>query len=218
MPGKRDFKKIAESVDVAQVVSHLGITLKGNRAQCPACQTEDPRSLQVYPDTNSFSCWAAKVSGDVISLWAHIHGYQGMYRAACEVEDMFLSVPGHVEQVREVSRGTAPQKPGDTGSPALTASPAPKKGQESAAPFDPDAYASKLTYTDEVKALGLSEADAATFQIGYATTGFHRGAVVFPIRHPSGEIAGFAGFKDGQFKFPRQYLPPKVVPLRRQSA
>jgi hypothetical protein len=210
VPGKLDFKQIAESVDIEAVAAHLGITFKANRAQCPVCQSDDQRSLQCYPETNSYSCWAAKVSGDVISLWAHVNGYQGMYRAAKQLSEQFCnpSLAGHVEQVPEVSRGTAPQKP-----EARTES-VPRRTQPAPA-FDATAFAAKLIYSEEVKALGFSEEDAERFGVG-----FYRGRTYFPVRDASGFVAGFVGYTKGELKVPPSWLVPphtNVVPYKRPA-
>jgi hypothetical protein len=77
-------------------------------------------------------------------------------------------------------------------------------------PFDPQAFASKLTFTDEVAALGISEEDATRPQIG-----FTRGKVYFPIRNEDGSIAGFVGYVDGQIKMPPAWIRTNVVKLKR---
>lgn len=73
-----DFKAIKEAVSVEQAMVFLTLknftAEKGNyRGECPACRSGS-RSLEIFPSTNSFRCHAAKKSGDVISLVAHVHG------------------------------------------------------------------------------------------------------------------------------------------------
>jgi len=77
-------------------------------------------------------------------------------------------------------------------------------------PFDPQAFAGKLTFTDEVAALGISEEDATRPQIG-----FTRGKVYFPIRNEDGSIAGFVGYADGQIKMSPAWIRTNVVKLKR---
>lgn len=199
---KVDFKKIAEDIDVADVARLLGVQLtKDNRAPC----CDNDRSLQLFPDTNSFRCHAAGISGDCISLYAHVKGYQGMYKAAKELAEHFQTAKA------AEPRPTAPQKP--EGRPAQ-AQPAPSS---KAAPFDAEAYAAKLAYTDEVAQLGIAEEDAAKLSIGFASTGLLRGRIAFPIRTESGSIAGFVGIgADGSVKCPKTWqYSTNVVKLRR---
>jgi hypothetical protein len=57
---------------------------------------------------------------------------------------------------------------------------------------DPEAFAAKLAYTDEVKQLGFSHEDAEAFGIGFC-----RGHVYFPTRYASGQIAGWCALIQG---------------------
>src|SRR4051812_42958900 len=104
MPAKLNFKEIAETVDIFDVAKHNQLIVSKDRATCPVCETE--RALQFYPETNSFTCWASKVSGDCITLHAHVNRYEGQYRAAKEIAEHFLS-----EQIPLKENRTAPQKP-----------------------------------------------------------------------------------------------------------
>ena len=72
------------------------------------------------------------------------------------------------------------------------------------------AFAAKLSFTDEVAELGISEEDATRLQIG-----FTRGRVYFPIRNEDGSISGFVGYADGQLKMPPQWIQTNVVKLKR---
>jgi hypothetical protein len=78
-----------------------------------------------------------------------------------------------------------------------TAPPASKQTPKAEQAFDANAFASKLTFSDEVAALGFSEEDAEHFQVG-----FYRGKVYAPLRHPSGEIACFYDYSNGALKLP----------------
>lgn len=201
-----DFKALAEKIDVEQVASHVGLILKKSgkelRAMCPTCNGNDERSLALYPETNSFRCFAAQLSGDSISLYAHLQG-TGNYAAAKALEQQFGSTAN-------AAAPTAPTRPeGRT----AKAQPAPKPD----AVFDPEVFASKLTYTDEVEQLGLTEADATRLGIGYCTKGLMRGRVAFPIRDTFGNILGFAGYNSDGLKLPDKWLDPKVVPLKRKA-
>lgn len=219
MPARLDFKAIAESVDIFQVAQALQLVVKNGRADCPICESE--RSIELVEETNTFLCYAGTpragnkyLAGDCIALYAHIKA-TGMYQAAKEISEQLVRYRGivHTNPDRATVSATTPQKPGEMSPSVSTAPSPPRKG--TAGEFDPEAYAAKLAYSPEVAALGISEADAAQFQIGFASTGFHRGKVVFPIRHPSGEIAGFASYANGEFKFPTRWLPVKVVQLKR---
>jgi DNA primase len=102
---------------------------------CPACGNEDERILVITPARGLFYCFDAKVGGDCLALVQHITGL--------DVQD--------AAQFLAPKEATVPQKT-ERGS-----QPAPKKEVKE---FDPAAFASKLTFTDEVAELGLSEEDA----------------------------------------------------------
>jgi hypothetical protein len=80
--------------------------------------------------------------------------------------------------------------------------------------FDPVAFAAKLVFSEEVKALGLNEEDAERFGVG-----FYRGKVYLPMRDANGFVAGFVGYANGELKMPPQWLPSptNVVPIRRPA-
>lgn len=210
MPYKLDFKQIAEDIDVLTVARHFSLKLKreGNefRARCPVCDSGDDRALHLYAETNSFRCHAAELSGDCISFYAHLMRYDGMYKAAKELLELF----GTAAAARTV-QATAPQKPEGRSQPA------PTKPEG----FDPAAITAKLTYTDEVAALGISEKDAAMLGIGFhAGAGFLRGRVAFAIRNETGAIVGFIGYQEGgkpSLKIPNRWMSPKVVPFARRA-
>jgi hypothetical protein len=116
---------------------------------------------------------------------------------------------------RDSVQATTPQKP-EAGTPV------PRRGQlasasrpsETARPFDPEAYAAKLQYTEDVAALGISEEDALALGIGHSAAGMHKG-IAFALRWPTGEIAGFCSVISGEVKLPKSLIPSKVVQLRR---
>ena len=173
MPERLDFKQIARDIDVEAVAQLLGLsfTLKNGelRAACPACGRGGDRAIELKPETNTFICYVAPpppgnkhLSGDCIALYAHINGYNGMYRAAKELSEHF-SAPAAAGRT---APSTAPQKPDGRKQPASASK-----------EFDPAAFASKLTYTDEVSALGITEEDATRLGIG-----FTRGKVYIALR------------------------------------
>jgi len=204
MPYKLDFKKLAEEIDIFAVAKSLDLTITKDRATCPVCDSE--RSLQFFADSNSFRCHSAELSGDCISLYAHINGV-GMYQAAKVLSEQF-------QTAEAAGRSTSPQKPGGVPPPSAStaaAREAPKKGQP--APFDPAKFASRLEYTDEVKALGLTEEQAQRFGIGYCATGSLRGFVCFPIT--DGTETHYLGWNGEEFKLPK--WQSNVVPLKRRA-
>jgi len=209
VPGFIPFKELAEAIDVTQVAQQLGLQVKqvgkDLRSSCPVC-SDDPRALQLFPETNSFRCHSASLSGDCIALYAHVMNYQGMYKAAKELGELF----GTANAGRNNSP-TAPQAP--TGRTAKS-QPAPPQPKEA---FDPATYLTKLKYSDELKQLGISEADAERLGIGIVSQGFHRGRIVFAIRDETGAIAGFIGVNGTDVKVPDKWLlsQTNIVPLRR---
>ena len=172
----------------------LGLKIAKNRAYCPACDSD--RAIQLFPETNSFRCYGIEKSGDCIALYAHVKGYKGMYRAAAELQEHFSCTP--------------PQK---TEGGTAKAQPAPPKRAEKREeqPFDPQAFAAKLAFTEEVEALGFDEETAERFCVGY-----YRGRVYIPVRDEDGSIAGFIGYTEGELKLPPRWLPrSNVVALKR---
>lgn len=211
MPGFIDFKELAERVGVEQVADNHRIVVKQSgkelRGFCIACNGDDPRSLCLYPETNSFRCFSAGISGDSIALHAHLNGW-AMYAAAKDLANMFP----------DGGRATAPQKT------EVRKQPNPPKLPEDiaknmAADFDPAVFASKLTYSDEVAALGITEDDAERLSIGFCSRGYLRGRICFPVRHTNGQIAGFIGIgTDGSVKVPKQWLEPaNIVQFKRPA-
>lgn len=198
MPGFIPFKELAEQVDITEVARHLGLKLRPSsgelRGQCPTCQSGDHRALCVYPETNSFRCFAAEQSGDCIGLYSHIKEV-GMYPAAKALKELF-----------------SPSLSGTVPSKSVEKKAEPRKVEPPA--FDPQKFAERLTWGDAVAQLGLTKDEAAHLGVGYHTG---RKGVFFPIRHADGSISAFIGIKDGKLVMPPQWLPPSgnVVKLRR---
>ena len=120
-------QELAEDVDITAVARHFNLTILKDRATCPVCESE--RSIQLFAETNSFRCHSAGLSGDCISLCAHLTG-TGMYPAAKALSKLFATPSG----ARNNSSTTAPQKPEARTAPH--AQPAPS--------FDPESYLTKL--------------------------------------------------------------------------
>jgi hypothetical protein len=155
------------------------------------------------PETNSFRCYSAGQSGDCIALYAHLNG-TGMYKAAKELQEQFATATA-----ARTAPATAPQKPERGNQPAP-----PSK----TATFDPAAFSERLTYSDEVAALGISEKDAATLGIGFhAGAGLMRGRVCFPIRNTDGSVAGFVGAVGTDLKVPKQWNTSNVTAFKRRA-
>ena len=184
-----DFKAIKEAVSIEDAANFLNLSLKksGNqlRSGCPACKPDDERILVITPGRNLFYCFDAKVGGDCIALVQHITGLDAKDAAS------------YLAPQERTSKATVPQA-------ARAETTAPKKE------FDPVAFAAKLSFTDEVAELGISEEDATRLQIG-----FTRGRIYIPVRNEDGSISGFVGFADGQLKMPPQWLHSNVVKLKR---
>ena len=205
MPYKLDFKKLAEDIDIAAVAKLLQLAVIKDHARCPVCDSD--RALQLFTDSNSFRCHSAEISSDCISLYAHINGV-GMYKAALALQEHFQTAD---------AAGKVPTPPTRSAAGTPKGQPSSTKPAKPERAFDPEEYAARLQYTPEIAELGISEADAVKLGIGYASTGFHRGSVVIAIRHPTGEIAGFAGIKDGQLKLPAKWVESKVIEFKKRA-
>jgi len=202
-----DFAALREAVPIDSVASILPLKWKqeGNqlRATCPHHGGE--RGLAITPEKGLFVCMATSKGGDCISLYAHVNGCT-MFQAAQALQEEFGTVPNRTIPNGTVSkeRATVPQKPeGRT-----------EKSQPASAPsFDPEKFAEKLCYSDEVAALGISEDDAERLGVGFHS---QRKSVYFPVRNPDHSISGYIGIKDGQAKMPPKWLPgsPNVKRLR----
>jgi DNA primase len=160
------------------------------RGTCPCGQSEDPRALALTPSKGLWFCHGGQVGGDVIGLVAHV---------------LELSQKDAAEWLADTlpQTGTVPQKQeGRT-----------EKSQP-ASTFDPEKFAAKLVWSQEVAATGISQEDAQRLSIGWHP---QRKAVYFPVRNPDGSISGFVGFKNGHLLWPPRWMPSNVVPLQRRA-
>lgn len=198
MPYKLDFKQLAEEIDIEAVAKHLDLNVIKDRALCPVCKSD--RSIQLFLETNTFRCHSAEMSGDCINLYAHITG-TGMYQAAKALQGQFQTAQAAGQPV------TPPQKPEGRNQPA---SKPPRQEQG----FDRERFAKDLTYTDEVKALGISEDVAARFGIGFCSKPSMRGYVCFPVT--DGIETHYIGWNGHEFKLPK--WQSTVVPFSKKSA
>lgn len=198
-----NFADIKATIPIETAAQYLNLQLRKEKKQlrgvCPACPSEDDRMLAITPSIGCFFCHDAKVGGSVIDLAAHILGLP-LRDAAQWLEDtMPLSGSSTVPVTRtEVTPAPSPTSASSGAVPA-----------QMLAPFDPTAYAAKLSYTDQVRDLGISEEDAARLGIGFMSTGLHRGRIVFTVRHPTGEIAGFVGVLGNDLKLPQKWIAPQ---------
>jgi DNA primase len=188
-----DFQEVKRSVSIEQAAEKLNLQLKPSASQlrgpCPACGDGDERTLAITPARNLFYCFSAKKGGDQIELVCHITGL--------DVKDAAEYLSPHS---REAAHHSSPQKQ------------EARKEVKKETVFDPVAFASKLAFTDEVAALGLTEADATRLGIGWHP---QRKAVYFPQKDDTGFVCGFIGWKDGKLVMPPRWLEQnKVVKLR----
>jgi len=179
-----DFKSIKQrhSLEDGARLLNLKVTKSGNQFRGPCPACKsDDRALAITPQTGWY-CHKAQTGGDVIAMVAHV---------------LDLSMRDAAEWLQ----ATVPQSRPDNPSPQ-------PKAKET---FNPVAFAAKLSYSEEVAALGFDEESAERFGVG-----FLRGKVYIPIRDDTGEIAGFIGYAEGELKLPPKWLPKSnVVALKR---
>lgn len=209
MPDKIEFKRIAEEIDISEVARYLGITIgKDHRGNCPGCADHHERNLELKPESNTFICFTGQprpgtryLSGDCITLYAHVRGYQGQYKAAKELQDAFMSnAPAEPPQKKTTEARTEKETQ-------------PRPTSKKVAAFDPDKFAASLEYTPEVEALGLTEEDATKFKIGV-----HRGKLYVPLCPADSMPPAWVEFSEGELKLPSKWLAPSnVVPLKRPA-
>lgn len=187
-----DFKEIKAQVSIKQAAEILNLKVKPSKNQlrgaCPACNQGDDRALVITPERGLFYCFAAKEGGDCLALVQHITGLE--LKEAAE----FL-VP-HTRKVHNAPQPTAERK------------------EVNKEPFDPVAFQSKLEYTPEIEALGISEEDAKALCVGV-----NRGRTYIAMRYASGTVAGFAHVAGGKFILPKNLLPdaaPNVVRFQKR--
>ena len=81
-----DFQDVKSCVSIVDGAKFLNLPIEGEngrfRCACPACASEDKRSLAVSADRNAFYCFKNQRGGDVIALVAHVKNIS--QRAAAE--------------------------------------------------------------------------------------------------------------------------------------
>lgn len=202
-----DFAALKAAVTLDQVADMLSLTTKQEGSQlrtaCPACKSGGDRAIVLTPAKGLFYCFSAKKGGDCIALVAHVMGV-GNNDAANFLADQIGTVPVPDRDTVLKERATAPKSPTRRQETVK---------EKSAPTFDPQAFASKLVYSDEVEALGLTEDTATKLGVGWHP---QRKAVYFPMKDETGFIAGFIAFKDGKLVMPPKWLEQnKVVKLKR---
>jgi hypothetical protein len=225
------FQEVEALADILQIARMLGLDTRPSGSQfrcgCPV-HGGDHRQLCISPQINSrggsqgvFYCQRDKSGGDRIGLAAHVME-MGQQDAAFFIAQQFgmeiansSTVTSDTVTVPTVSKtqATAPQaRQKASTSRETTRQTKPEQ------PFDPEAFAAKLAYADEVAALGFSEEDAEHFQVGS-----HRGKVYAPLRHPDGSIACFYDYGNGTLKLPArsrwlEQSAPNVIPFGKKTA
>jgi len=206
------FEDVEQLATIEQLADMLGLKTKpsGNQLRC-TCPIHggDDRAIAITPTARSkrgslgvFYCQKVQSGGDRIGLVAHCMDV-GQQDAAFFIAEQFGAEDSTVgastsnSTVKSKERATVPQKTEGRAN-------VPTKPEG----FDPASIAAKLSYTEEVGALGISEEDAAGLGIGFhAAPGFLRGRVAFPIRNEAGAVVGYIGYQDGG-------SPPLKVPSR----
>jgi len=168
-----DFAALKQQYPIDQVSCLVGLSLKPSgeqlRGKCPACDSDNERTLVVTPSNNIFYCHDAKEGGDQIALVSHIRGV-GMKQAA-----EFI--------VGGTNNDSSPEE--DTGTRTSTSL---------SSPF-PLEY---LVYDHElVQSIGFPALTAETLGIGYAPKGIMRGKVAVPI-YSDGNIVGYIGITEAK--------------------
>lgn len=202
-----DFAEIYPLADIERIAQMLNLNLKGSRTMRCECPVHggDERTLCVTPGIEHklsgsqgvWFCQKEQKGGDRIGLVAHVLE-MGQQEAAYFIREQFGK--GTVDSTSTVHRNS---------SPSTT-----KRDSPPPATFDPEKFASRLVWSDEVAALKLSEEEASRLGVGFHPQQKH---VYFPIRNADGSVSGFIGVKDGRVKMPPQWGAPagNVVKLRR---
>ncbi|MEK7994740.1 MAG: CHC2 zinc finger domain-containing protein [Planctomycetota bacterium] len=183
-----DFAAIREQVSLEQAMEYLGLKTKKQgetyRADCPACKTNDQRSLAITPSKPGFYCHKARKGGnDSTSLVAHIKGCS-QREAAAELQAHYM----------------ADVKP--TAS-APTSTPSASTGELK--PLD-----HLSAEHPAIEALGLTATACQALGIGYASKGVMRGRVAFPLRLPDGTLVGYFGLATTADMAPLVLLPKNL--------
>jgi DNA primase len=193
-----DFAELKARLSIHQAAQFLGITAPEKhgsiRSQCPTCKGAD-RELAITPAKGVFYCFNAKLGGDLIALVAHVTGLSQKDAAEALDEHYGVSILPTPEKQEQ-------------------AAPSPARTQPKQAGFNAQKFASRLAYTDEVKALGISQEVATQFGIGLCSHGSMRGFVVFPVT--DGTETHYIGWNGTEFKLPKWHS--NVVPLQQRSA
>lgn len=195
-----DFAALKEAVSIEDVANLLDLKLKqaGNqfRCECPV-HGGGERGMVITPSKNLFYCFKAGNGGDQLALYAHVQEIEAK-QAAAEIAGQMGN--GTVTSTEPVAR---------TSSPTITKTAPPPQPA-----FDPEKFAARLVWHEEVAKLGLTEEDAKRMGVGFHPQQKH---VFFPIKNPDGSFSAFIGVKDGRVKMPPQWLASQgnVVKLRR---
>jgi hypothetical protein len=223
-----DFKKVYPLAEIEDIVRMLNLPVRGSanlRCSCPV-HGGDERTLSITPafrckngTLGGFKCWATGDGGDRIALVAHVMESSDQ-EAAHVINDHFGD--GTVDTVPDRAtvfhRVTVPDRDNvpairrqEREEPRRPIAPPPAPAPPT---FDPEKFATRLVWHEEVAKLGLTEAQAAALNIGWHPQQKH---VYLAVKYPSGQIAGFVGVRDGKIKLPPQWLPASanVVQLRR---
>lgn len=210
MPKFVPFEEIEALADIGQLAEMLNLKLRGTttlRCECPVHGGDD-RTLCITPGVRSrrgslgvFYCQKAQEGGDRIGLVAHCME-MGQNEAAQFIMSQFGGGTSNSDTGAVHRTSSVP-----TTNRASPPAPAPPT-------FDPEKFATRLVWHEEVAKLGLNEAQAAALNIGWHPQQKH---VYLAVKYPSGQIAGFVGVRDGKIKLPPQWLPASanVVQLRR---
>lgn len=196
------FDEVDQLASIEEVAEMLNLKVVKRRphqfrCECPTCKGQD---LAITPGVRSkrgmlgvWFCQNCQTGGDKIGLVAHVLKLDDQKEAAFFIAEQFgagtvNSNTGTVTSTVSKSRANQPQNE--------------QKAEPTASKFDPVKFASKLAFSEEVRALGFSQADAEHYGIG-----FYRGHTYLPLRHPSGAIAGWCAIIEGKLKLPPQWLP-----------
>lgn len=211
-------EEVLELADIEQLARMLNLPLKGSvtmRCKCPVHGGDD-RALAVTPGVMSngkhpslgvFKCWASgEKGGDRIGLVAHVMELS-QQEAMHHIKEYFGTVETVPDRVTVPRRDTVPDRDNVPVTPR-------QERQEPTHHFDPEKFASKLVWHEEVGKFGLTEDDAERLGVGFHPQQKH---VYFPIKNPDGSFSAFIGVKDGRVKMPPQWLASRgnVVKLRR---
>lgn len=204
-----DFAEIYPLADIEQIAQMLNLKLRGSRTMRCECPVHggDERTLCVTPGIEHklsgsqgvWFCQKEQKGGDRIGLVAHVLE-MGQQEAAYFIREQFGK--GTVDRI------------GNSNCHGNSSLPITKRDAPPPPTFDPEKFASRLVWSDEVAALKLTEEEASRLGVGFHPQQKH---VYFPIRSPDGSISAFIGVKDGRVKLPPQWLTTggNVVKLRR---